>query len=62
MNLALMTLVGASAFALYQVAKKQDNKGNYFLEKIARPFHNLFIEYHSNSLFHIDYIKEDHLA
>lgn len=61
MNLALITLVGASAFALYQGAKKQDNKGNYFLEKIARPFHNLFIEYHSNSLFHIDYIKEDHI-
>lgn len=60
MNLALMTLIGTSAFALYQGAKKQDNKdNNYFLDKIARPLHNLFIEYHSNSLFQIDYIKDD---
>lgn len=51
MNLALMTLIGAGSFALYQGSKKQDNQGNYFLEKIARPFYNLFVEYHSNSLF-----------
>ena len=61
MNLALMTLIGAGSFALYQGSKKQDNQGNYFLEKIARPFYNLFVEYHSNSLFQIDYIKEDHI-
>ena len=61
MNLALMSLIGAGAFALYKGSKKQDNKGNYFLEKIARPLYNLFVEYHSNSLFQIDYIKEDHI-
>lgn len=61
MNLALMSLIGAGAFALYKGSKKQDNNGNYFLEKIARPLYNLFVEYHSNSLFQIDYIKEDHI-
>lgn len=61
MNLALMTLIGAGAFALWQGSRKQDNKSDYFLEKIARPLNNLFIEYHSNSLFQIDYIKEDHI-
>lgn len=62
MNLALMTLLGAGAFAFYQGAKKQDNQGNYVLDKILRPLHNLFVEYHSNSLFHIDYIKEDYIV
>ena len=62
MNLALMSLIGAGAFALYKGSKKQDNNGNYFLEKIARPLYNLFVEYHSNSLFQIDYIKEDHIT
>lgn len=61
MNLALMSLIGAGAFALYKGSKKQDNNGNYFLEKIARPLYNLFVEYHSNNLFQIDYIKEDHI-
>lgn len=61
MNLALMSLIGAGAFALYKGSKKHDNNGNYFLEKIARPLYSLFVEYHSNNLFQIDYIKEDHI-
>ena len=42
--------------------KKKDPSvsiSNCFLDKLASPLYNLFVEYHSNSLFLVDSIQED---
>lgn len=62
-NLPFLTLISAGAFALYQGSKKPDNKNsNYLMDRIFRPLYNVFIDYHSNSLFSIDFIKDDHIV
>lgn len=63
MNLPILALLGAGAFALWQGSKKQDvAKSNYWLDRVLRPLNNLFIEYHSNSFFNIESIKEDYIV
>lgn len=64
MNLSLLTLGGLALMGTYFGYKKKDSSAslsNCFLDKIAQPLYNLFVEYHSNSLFQIDYIKEDYI-
>lgn len=63
MNLPILALIGAGAFALWQGSKKQDAaKSNYWLDRVLRPLNNLFIEYHSNSILNIENIKEHHIV
>lgn len=63
MNIPLLTLLGAGAFALWQGSKKQNiAKSNYWLDRILRPLNNLFIEYHSNSFFNIESIKDNYIV
>lgn len=63
MNLPLLALLGAGAFALWQGSKKQDAaSSNYWLDRVLRPLNNLFIEYHSNSFFNIESIKEEYIV
>ena len=63
MNLALWTLLGAGAFTLWKGARRPEGKGaDFIIDRIARPLYNIFIEYHSNSLFQIDYIKDDYIV
>lgn len=62
MNLAFLTLSGLALAGTYYGFKKNDpsiSVSHCFLDKLAKPLYNLFVEYHSNSLFLVDYIKED---
>ncbi|WP_416861226.1 hypothetical protein [Helicobacter ganmani] len=64
MNLALLTLAGVGITGAYFGYKKKDPSvsiSNCFLDKLASPLYNLFVEYHSNSLFLVDSIKEDYI-
>ncbi|EGZ6110218.1 ATP-binding protein [Campylobacter coli] len=61
----ILTTMGALALAgTYYGFKKKDpqmNIGSCFFDKLATPLYTFFNEYHSNSLFLIDSIKEDHI-
>lgn len=64
MNLPLLTLAGLGLAGAYFGYKKKDPNisiSNCFLDKLAKPLYELFVEYHSNSLFLVDYIKDDHI-
>lgn len=62
MNLALLSLSDLALAGAYFGYKKKDSHFNQcFLDKLAKPLYNLLVEYHSNSLFLVDYIKEDYI-
>lgn len=64
MTLAATALIGTGlcgAYIGYRKKNPQDSISGYLLEKLAKPLTNLFVEYHSNSLFLVDYIKDDHI-
>lgn len=65
MNLALMTLGGLALAGTYMGFKKKDpamNLSSCFFDKLATPLYTLFNDYHSNSLFLIDSIEDDHIV
>lgn len=60
----ILTTMGALALAgTYYGFKKRSSNEYWFLlfDKLATPLYTFFNEYHSNSLFLIDSIKEDHI-
>lgn len=62
MNIALMSLAGLGLLGSYVAMKRKDpsiNTSSCFFEKLAYPLYHFFNEYHSNSLFLIDSIKEN---
>ena len=62
MNLPLLALTGLGLTGVYFGYKKKDpsiSLSHCFLDKLAKPLYQLFVDYHSNSLFLVDYIKED---
>ena len=64
MNLALLTLGGLAFAGIYFGFKQKDPNlklSSCFFDKLAVPLYTLFSEWHSNSIFLIDYIKDDHI-
>lgn len=64
MNLPLITLTGLTLAGIYFGFKKKDpstNISSCFFDKLAVPLYTAFNEWHSNSQFIVDYIKEDHI-
>ncbi|EAI7269841.1 ATP-binding protein [Campylobacter lari] len=64
MSIAFLTLGGLALAGAYFGFKKKDpsmNLSSCFFDKLATPLYTFFNEYHSNSLFLIDSINEDHI-